>query len=172
MIIRFGVAIAITSVLLVSACTEESSAPVAQTASSDTSSSTETDPAPETQTETAVEFAALPEPYLQADFDQGRRTYRLCQSCHTLQDGGINLVGPNLYGMFGRQVGAAEGFAYSSALQEADFVWTPERLDEWLANPRTFLPGNRMSFAGVRKEEDRLAVIAYMMSQTGYSASE
>lgn len=116
----------------------------------------------------AEEFAALPEPYKSADYKAGRRTFKLCQSCHTLGAGGQNLVGPNLYGVFGREIGGVEGFEYSKAVEEANFVWTPEKLDEWLVSPRNFLPGNKMSFAGVRKEKDRLAVIAYIMAETGY----
>lgn len=132
-------------------------------------------PTPEaevTATETDMpDFSALPEPYNSADYARGRRTFKLCQSCHTLAEGAPNLVGPNLYGLFGRHVGAVEGFAYSSAVTEADFVWSPEKLDEWLTSPRDFLPGNKMSFAGVRKPEDRLAVIAYIMLETGYADS-
>lgn len=120
--------------------------------------------------ETPDYFADLPAPYNEADYNRGRRTFKLCQSCHTLPEGGPSLVGPNLYGMFGRQVGAVDGFAYSKAIQDADFVWTPEILDEWLASPRNFLPGNKMSFAGVRRPEDRLGVIAYIMLETGYTA--
>ncbi len=114
-------------------------------------------------------FAGLPEPYMSADYNRGRRTFKLCQSCHTLNEGGQNLVGPNLYGVFGRQIGAVEGFTYSKAVQESDIVWTPEILGEWLESPRNFLPGNKMSFAGVRKPDDRTAVIAYIMAETGYS---
>lgn len=116
----------------------------------------------------AEEFAALPEPYRSADYKAGRRTFKLCQSCHTLNAGGQNLVGPNLYGVFGREIGGVESFGYSKAVEAADFIWTPEKLDEWLVSPRNFLPGNKMSFAGVRKERDRLAVIAYIMAETGY----
>jgi len=116
-------------------------------------------------------FAALPEPYRSADYNRGRRTYKLCQSCHTLNEGGQNLVGPNLYGVFGREIGAVEGFTYSSAVQESDIVWTPEILAEWLESPRNFLPGNRMAFAGVRKPDDRTAVIAYIMAETGYTSN-
>ena len=126
-------------------------------------------PAP-AETETSDAFAALPEPYQSADYNRGRRTYKLCQSCHTLNEGGQNLVGPNLYGVFGREIGAVEGFAYSRAVEESDIVWTPEILAEWLESPRNFLPGNKMSFAGVRKPEDRTAVIAYIMAETGYSS--
>lgn len=120
--------------------------------------------------EGANAFAALPEPYQTADYNRGRRTFKLCQSCHTLNEGGQNLVGPNLYGLFGRGIGEVEGFTYSKAVQESDIVWTPEILAEWLESPRNFLPGNKMSFAGVRRPEDRTAVIAYIMAETGYSA--
>ena len=147
-------------------------------APSDTSAPTETAPteaaAPETPTtpvaaDTSDAFAGLPEPYKSADYSRGKRTFKLCQSCHTLTDGGQNLVGPNLFGVFGREIGAVEGFTYSTAVQESDIVWTPEVLAEWLESPRNFLPGNKMSFAGVRKPEDRTAVIAYIMAETGYS---
>lgn len=138
-----------------------------------TESSTVTDVEAEVaveEPEFAPEFASLPEPYKSADFNRGKRTYRLCQSCHTLAEGGPNLIGPNMYGVFGRQVGGVEGFNYSNAVKEADFIWTPEMLNEWLVSPRDFLPGNNMSFAGVRREEDRLGVIAYIMAETGYAA--
>ncbi|MDJ0921089.1 MAG: cytochrome c family protein [Henriciella sp.] len=133
-------------------------------------SSTDTAPQPAADEPAENLFAALPAPYVDADYARGRRTFKLCQSCHTLAEGGQNLVGPNLYGIFGRDVGTVDGFAYSPAVMEADFIWTPEMLDEWLTSPRNFLPGNRMSFAGVRKPEDRLAVIAYIMLETGYAA--
>lgn len=154
--------------LFLSACSSEPATPD-NSEVSDNLPAADTIAEPAEDSAPAIEFASLPEPYNLADFDQGRKTYRLCQSCHTLQEGGPQLVGPNLYGLFGKRIGSSEGFAYSPALQEADFNWTPEELDEWLENPRTYLPGNRMSFAGVRKAEDRTALIAYIMSQTGYA---
>lgn len=105
-------------------------------------------------------------PYTNANLENGQRIFRRCATCHTLNEGGRNLVGPNLYGVFGRKVGSVEGFRYSDALQEADFRWTPQRLDEWLANPREFLPGNRMAFPGLREAEDRTDVIAYVAVET------
>ncbi len=122
--------------------------------------------------EPSLEFASLPAPYNTASYAAGNRTWKLCQSCHLTAEGAGNLVGPNLHGLFGRQVASAPGFDYSPALKAETFIWTPEQLDEWLANPRTFVPGNRMSFSGVRKPEDRLAVIAYLMVQTGYVEPE
>ena len=122
------------------------------------------------ESEPAEQFAALPAPYNAADYARGRRTFKLCSSCHLLEEGAGHLVGPNLHGLFDRKVGEAEGFQYSKVLEEADFEWTPEQLDAWLADPRGFLKGNRMSFSGVRKPADRDAVIAYIMSEAGYSA--
>ncbi len=135
----------------------------------DSSSSTSTAVAPAAAPDMSAAFADLPAPYTDADYARGKRTFKLCQACHTLTEGGPNLVGPNLYGIFGRQIGSVDGFNYSSAVADADFVWTPEKLEEWLASPRDFLPGNKMAFAGVRKEPDRHAVIAYIMTETGYT---
>lgn len=166
---------ALASALVLSACGGGESDTPTQTentvenpAVTETSSSETPAEAPEANPSEA--FAALPEPYKSADFDRGKRTYKLCQSCHTLAEGAPNLVGPNLYGIFGRDIGAVEGFTYSRAVQESDIVWTPEILAEWLEGPRNFLPGNNMSFAGVRRPEDRTAVIAYIMAETGYTA--
>jgi cytochrome c len=118
------------------------------------------------ETELVNEFAGLPAPYNTADFTVGKRVFKQCSSCHLLEEDAGHLVGPNLHGLFGRTAGGVEDFTYSKALQEADFEWTPEQVDAWLQDPRGFLKGNRMSFSGVRKEKDRLAVVAYLMLKT------
>lgn len=130
-------------------------------------------PAAETAeaTEETAEFAGFPEPYASADYNRGRRIFTQCKSCHSITAGGPAILGPNLHGLFGREVGTKEGYAYSQALQDADFTWTPEKLEQWLANPRKFLPGNKMSFAGIRRPDDRTAVIAYIMAESGYEPS-
>ena len=125
-------------------------------------------PAPTPAEKTAV-LAALPAPWNQADLDNGRRVFARCRSCHTITEGGPNMTGPNLHGVFGRQSGAVPGFNYSAALQEAGFVWDGEQLDRWLENPRTFLKGTKMSFAGIPDATDRRDVIAFLKVETGYA---
>lgn len=116
--------------------------------------------------EMQTRIAALPAPYNAATYEAGRRVFAQCRSCHTIDEGAGNRVGPNLHGVFGRQIGSVEGFNYSQPVQDADFVWDAERLDHWLQNPQTFLPGNRMAFAGVRDETQRRDLIAYLMVET------
>jgi cytochrome c len=111
-------------------------------------------------------IAALPAPYNSASYDSGKRVFAQCRSCHTIEAGAPSRVGPNLHGVFGRKIATAPNFSYSPATQGADFVWDAAQLEQWLANPQTFLPGNRMAFAGVRNPEQRRDVIAYLMVET------
>jgi cytochrome c len=101
-----------------------------------------------------------------ADPNRGQSLYLQCRACHSLEQGGVNKVGPNLHGMFGSKAGFAEGFVYSDAIKGADIVWTPETLNEWLERPSQFLPGNRMIFVGIRRPEDRAAIIAFLKRET------
>ena len=98
---------------------------------------------------------------------RGKRVFVLCRSCHTLEENGRHKVGPNLHGMFGSQAGAKDGFRYSDVVQDSGIVWSAENLEEWLVKPKDFLPGNKMAFAGVRKESDRKALITYLKTETG-----
>ena len=98
--------------------------------------------------------------------NRGNRVFVLCRSCHTLEADGRHKVGPNLHGMFGSKAGAKDGFRYSDAVLESGIIWSAETLEEWLVKPKDFLPGNKMAFAGVRKESDRDALIAYLKAET------
>ena len=159
--------LASTAILFAASC-DRTAPPDSQQAPQKEAESAPNAIAPTTSYQAA--FDILPTPYSQADYSLGRRTFKNCQSCHTITEGGRHLVGPNLHGIFGRTVGSAEGFQYSTALEAEDFIWTPERLEEWLDNPRDYLPGNRMTFAGVHRPADRHAVIAYLMVESGYAA--
>ncbi len=98
---------------------------------------------------------------LAGDAANGQRVFAQCRSCHAVQEG-RNLVGPSLYGVVGRMAGTVEGFRYSNANKESGVVWTEQNLFEYLENPRAYIPGTTMAFPGLRKEQDRADVIAYL----------
>ncbi len=80
---------------------------------------------------------------------------------------GQHRVGPSLAGVFGRNAGTAEGFdRYSSAMKDSGVVWSEESLDAYLADPKGYIPGNKMAFRGLRDEEDREDLIAYLKQET------
>ena len=99
-----------------------------------------------------------------ADAGDGEKVFRKCKSCHTVDQGGANRVGPNLWEIVGAAKAAVDGFRYSGALADMGGEWTYENLDAFLADPKGYVPGTKMSFAGLRKAKDRAAVIAYMRS--------
>jgi len=98
--------------------------------------------------------------------DKGAILYLRCRSCHTLERDGVHLIGPNLNGFMGAAAASKDGYAFSEALAESGIVWSEETLDRWLENPSALVPGNRMVFAGLPNEADRLALIAYLAEQT------
>jgi len=120
--------------------------------------------APAEATETAdagaSAFAAM---VAAADAGNGEKLYRRCQACHKLEDG-ANGVGPHLYGVVGRDIASADGFNYSDALSGIDGAWTLDQLSAWIENPREFAPGNRMGFAGLKDEQDRADLMAYLQT--------
>jgi cytochrome c len=115
----------------------------------------------------APTLAELPSPYNAADPENGKSMFGKCRSCHSLKASDGNMVGPNLHGVFDRDTASAPGFKYSPALAGfAEPRWTPELIDHWLANPKTFLPGNGMFFDGIANENDRRDIIAYLLIHT------
>lgn len=99
----------------------------------------------------------------QADPAAGERVFKECKACHRAEEG-MHAVGPSLYGVVGRAVGTAEGFGYSGALTGKADVWTPEEIDRFITDPKTYAPGTAMTFAGLKKAADRAAVIAYLQT--------
>ena len=106
------------------------------------------------------------EAYATASMMNGKRQAQICRACHSFELDGPNIIGPTLYGLFGRQAGEHGGFGYSPVLRDAGFVWTPRALDAWLAQPGSFLPGNRMTFVGVLRKQDRDDLIAFLLMET------
>jgi cytochrome c len=115
----------------------------------------------------AARVGALPAPFNAGDYQKGRTLFAQCRSCHTAAAGEPNRVGPNLHGVFGRKAGALESFrTYSKGLKDSGITWDAATMDRWIANPRDVVAVNNMVFPGLRKEEDRRDVIAYLAVET------
>lgn len=101
-----------------------------------------------------------------ADPAKGQAIFAKCTSCHTINQGGPNGIGPNLHGVVGEAIGqGAGGFAFSDALKSKGGNWDFDKLNEWLTSPKAFAPGTKMTFAGLSKPEDRANVIVFLNSQ-------
>lgn len=101
-----------------------------------------------------------------ADPAAGQQASKRCTGCHTFNEGGSNRTGPNLWGIVGKDKGTVGGFKYSNALGDAGGAWSYDDLDAFLASPKGFLKGTRMSFSGIKSAADRAALIAYMRQQS------
>lgn len=98
-----------------------------------------------------------------ASVDDGKSISARCEQCHTLEKGGPNKIGPNLYNVVDEPRGTGRGgFSFSSAMQSKGGTWTYDELFKFLKSPGAYIPGTKMSFAGLRSEKDRIDLIAYL----------
>ena len=98
------------------------------------------------------------------DIAKGEKTFKKCAACHSV-DKEKNKTGPHLVNLFGREAGSLESYKkYSKAIKTSGIVWNEETLDGFLAKPKSYLKGTKMAFAGLKKEEDRANIIAYLKS--------
>lgn len=130
---------------------------------------TEAEPIVET-VETAVseapasnDLAAL---MASTDIDAGKKMFKKCKACHTIDKGGKNKVGPNLWGIVGRAQASVDGFKYSSAISQLSGTWTYEHLDTFLTSPGKYVAGNKMMFKGLGNADDRAALLLYLREQS------
>jgi len=101
-----------------------------------------------------------------ADAAKGEASFKKCMACHTINQGGANGIGPNLYGTMGEGIAQGKaGFAFSDALKAVGGSWDFDKMDAWLSNPRKFASGTKMTFAGIADGQERANVIAYLNAQ-------
>jgi len=125
---------------------------VEQTVATDTQSTTNT-------SEEKVDIAAL---MAMGDISTGEKVFKKCAACHSIVKGGKNNIGPALYNVVGRQIGAVADYKYSQALSTYGKEWSFEELNGYLIKPAKWIKGTKMAFAGLRKEKDRASVILYL----------
>ena len=125
---------------------------VAQTVSTSTQSESVT-------SEQKIDIAAL---MAMGDLTTGEKVFKKCSACHSIVKGGKNNIGPALYNVVGRKVGAVDDYKYSKALSSYEKEWTFEELNGYLIKPAKWIKGTKMAFAGLRKEKDRASVILYL----------
>lgn len=114
----------------------------------------------------ALSFALPTGVLAQGDATKGEKEFKKCMSCHSIEEGGKNKTGPNLWNVMNRGVAAAEGYKYSKGLtkwSEENTEWTPELMDEWLTNSKKLVKGTKMMYKN-KKEKSRADIIAYLQS--------
>lgn len=114
------------------------------------------------KTAIALALIAASAPALAGDPTAGAQVFKKCQACHAVGEGAKNKVGPELNGLFGRPAGSVPDYAYSDANKNSGIVWSHEIFAEYIKNPRGYLPGTKMSFAGLKKEKEIEDVTAYL----------
>ena len=113
-------------------------------------------------------FVATP-PATAQDAAAGQRVFNTCRACHTINEGGRAMVGPNLHGVVGRKAASIEGFRYSGPMREkaeGGLTWTVENLRAYVRDPKAVVPGGTMSFPGLRNEQQMNDLLAYLQSQS------
>ena len=98
--------------------------------------------------------------------EQGKKVFKKCAACHSIAKGGGNKIGPALWGVLGRQAGSVSDYKYSKAMAAHEKTWSFEEMNSFLIKPRDWIKGTKMSFAGLKSKNDRVAVILYMNEKT------
>lgn len=163
-------AAALASLVTLSACggkqAEEAPAETTEAAApAEAPAATEEAPAEATEAAAAPAGGTLEFASMTTDAKAGEKVFALCRSCHVL-DEGVNRVGPSLHKIVGRKSGSVAGFAYSDANKNSGVTWSEDVLFEYLKDPKGFMPGTKMAFPGIKNDQDRANLVAYLASQS------
>ncbi len=108
----------------------------------------------------AVSFSSAS--FAEGDAVKGQKVFKKCKACHTVNEGGKKLIGPNLFGIVGKKSAQMEGFKYSKAMTASGLTWDDATLDTFLKKPKAMIKKTKMTFAGLKKDKQRANVIAYL----------
>jgi len=149
----------ITDVIFYVEKPEKSAYQVASVTTVDSSASAETNLASSESGDIMALFAST-------SAAEGEKVFKKCAACHSINEGGSNKIGPALWGVLGRSVGSVPDYKYSKAMASYGKNWSFEEMNGFLIKPKDWIKGTKMSFAGLKKAEDRAAVILYMNENT------
>ena len=120
-----------------------------------------------TEAETTAEAGNIIALFASVNADDGKKIFKKCAACHSLVQGGGNKIGPALWGVLGRKAGTVKDYKYSKAIIAHGKPWSFEEMNGFLKKPKDWIKGTKMSFAGLKNEKERAAVILYMNENTG-----
>ena len=125
----------------------------------------ETQPEPEPESAPAVAAPVVIASASKGNAEMGAGTFRKkCLGCHPVKDDGVNRTGPNLFNIIGRDKASVAGYRYSSGLKKLGGIWTEKEINTFIAGPRVMVPKTKMTFSGVKKENQRDDIVAYLKS--------
>jgi cytochrome c len=160
-------AAALASLVTLSACGggagSDANAPAPE--ATEAAAPAETPAATETPADAAAAGATMEYASFTTDAAAGEKVFAACRTCHVFDDG-VNRVGPSLHKIVGRAAGSVAGFNYSDANKNSGITWTPQVLFEYLKDPKAYVPGTKMAFPGVKNDQDRANLVAYLEAQS------
>ena len=119
-----------------------------------------------TASETSAQSEDIMVLFASTNIEEGEKIFKKCTACHSISEGGANKIGPALWGVLGRKVGSISDYKYSKSMKAYEKTWSFDEMNGFLAKPKDWIKGTKMSFAGLKNAKDRAAVILYMNKNT------